>query len=180
MGGVQRHIAACCLFVVALAASAAPAAGQRLSIGLEGGGTSVDDRHGLQPGFGVTLLWPMGNYFAGSLSYVQWFPGGPEPDPTIRGVIGERGLTLTALLRTAQTERVLWLIGGGFGQYEREVRNEDAVGQNWDAALTLGTYFMVRLTDRTALYLKGELSTPTGEFDATWGTAHLGLALPLF
>lgn len=178
MGGFQGGIVACCLAAVACAAS--PAAAQRLSIGLEGGGTSVDDRRGLQPGFGVSLLWPMGQSFAGSLSYVQWFPGGPEPEASARGVIGRRGLTLTALLRAAQTERILWLIGAGFGQYERVITNADVTEHSYDAALTASTIFMLRLTERTAAYVRGELSTPTGEWDAQWGTLHLGLALPLF
>ena len=78
MRGSHRRLAAAGA-VAALLCLAPPLAAQRLSLGLEGGGVSVDDRRGLQPGFAISLLWPMGRAFAGALSYSQWFPGGPEP-----------------------------------------------------------------------------------------------------
>ena len=179
MGGFHSRIGmTSCL--IAMACAAAPATAQRLSVGLEGGGTSTDDRRGLQPGFGLSLMWPMGDRFAGALSYSQWFPDGPEPPHAPLGTIGKRGLTLSALLRAAQSERILWLIGGGFGQYERIVTIDDVTDRTYDGALTASTIFMVRLTERTATYIKGELSTPTGDWDARWGGIHIGLALPLF
>lgn len=179
MRGVHGRVAAACALAT-LALVASPVAAQRLSLGLEAGGVSVDGRRGPQPAIGISLLWPMGDVFAGALSYAQWFPGGPDPAASTAGTIGERGLTLSGLLRAAQTERLLWLIGGGFGQYERIVTTADATDHTYDAALTATTVFMLRVTDRIATYLKADLSTPTGEWDARWGNLLVGLALPLF
>jgi hypothetical protein len=171
----RRLLMAACF----LSLSVAPLSAQRLSVGIEGGGASVDDRRGLQPAFGISLLWPMGQSFAGALSYQQWFPGGPAPAPSAAGNIGERALTLTALLRAAQTERILWLIGGGFGQYERVIRTATDTDHAFDGALTASTLLMIRLTERLAWYLKFDIATPTGEWDARWGSIHFGLAIPV-
>jgi hypothetical protein len=168
-----------CAAAILFAAHATPARAQ-LSIGLEGGIASVADRTGAQPSAGLTLLWAVGEHLVGSFSYQQWFPDAHAATPLPADLTGKRAINLLGYVRLARSPQFLVLIGGGLGQYERLRTSVDAEEHEYEGALTASTVFMAAITARTAVYLRGDVATPTGEWEARWGTIHLGISVPIF
>jgi hypothetical protein len=168
-----------CAAALLAAAVGTPAAAQ-LSVGLEGGITSVVDRTGAQPSAGITLLWAVGEHVVGAFSYQQWFPEERTGSAQPAEVTGDRGITLLGYARIVRSPNFLVLVGGGLGQYERLRRIGADDEHEYEGALTASTMLMAAITARTALYLRGDVATPTGEWEARWGSVHLGLSVPIF
>lgn len=164
-------------FALAAALAHVGPAQAQIWIGVDGGIADVHDFDGAKGAFGAQALFGLGEHWSLLASYTQWAGEDTTKVDSVAGdYYGNFGANVGIQFHLFSNGSASWSIGGGFGEYET-IRVDDGGAEKtvYTGAFTGTTAMHLRFGERSALFVRVDLSTPTDEFRGRWGAAVAGI-----
>lgn len=154
--------------VVVSLLAAAPASAQ-VRLGLGGGLAGVENFDPVTPLVSAHVLVPMGAGWSFLSSYSRWFGSADA--------FGNQGINVGVQRDVVAAGAARWSVGVGLGEYERTSYTPRGVELDsyFIGGVTLSTLLDLDLNDHLGLFLRGDLSAPTGHVTPDWGLAVVGV-----